>query len=198
MACQAEESGYDPLLVPDTRGTLSPLAAPAAAAAATTTLRVGRYVLNASNCPAGPVARKSENPADTQRRPFRARPERRPAASAVAVSGDGAGRGDRSDRHEDQDADAAAPLFRSNGAHVSGAHVSGDDKLAVEGVLVARRRSGPTTATANEPVQNNTGRGRSTTVTRAGRPAGNELAAVGLARWISSCGGQAAASDLAT
>ncbi len=48
-ARRAEELGYDILLIPDTLFTLSPFAALAAAAAATSTLRVGTYVLNAPN-----------------------------------------------------------------------------------------------------------------------------------------------------
>ncbi|GGP10255.1 LLM class flavin-dependent oxidoreductase [Nonomuraea glycinis] len=45
LARRAESLGYDTLLVPDTLGTLSPFAAGAAAATATTTLGVGTYVL---------------------------------------------------------------------------------------------------------------------------------------------------------
>lgn len=48
-ARRAEELGYDILLIPDTLFTLSPFAALAAAAAATSMLRVGTYVLNAPN-----------------------------------------------------------------------------------------------------------------------------------------------------
>ncbi|GLW32832.1 LLM class flavin-dependent oxidoreductase [Actinoplanes regularis] len=48
-ARRAEELGYDILLIPDTLFTLSPFAALAAAAAVTSTLRVGTYVLNAPN-----------------------------------------------------------------------------------------------------------------------------------------------------
>ncbi|MFI1992242.1 LLM class flavin-dependent oxidoreductase [Actinoplanes sp. NPDC020271] len=48
-ARRADELGYDILLIPDTLFTLSPFAALAAAAAATSTLRVGTYVLNAPN-----------------------------------------------------------------------------------------------------------------------------------------------------
>ncbi|WP_436527303.1 LLM class flavin-dependent oxidoreductase [Actinoplanes sp. HUAS TT8] len=48
-ARRAEELGYDILLIPDTLFTLSPFAALAAAAAATSALRVGTYVLNAPN-----------------------------------------------------------------------------------------------------------------------------------------------------
>ncbi|MEU4575880.1 LLM class flavin-dependent oxidoreductase [Nonomuraea sp. NPDC023979] len=45
LARRAESLGYSTLLVPDTLGTLAPFAACAAAATATTTLRVGTYVL---------------------------------------------------------------------------------------------------------------------------------------------------------
>ncbi|AEV87796.1 hypothetical protein ACWT_6783 [Actinoplanes sp. SE50] len=55
-ARRAEELGYDTLLIPDTLVTLSPFAALAAAAAATRTLRVGTYVLNAPNRTAAQVA----------------------------------------------------------------------------------------------------------------------------------------------
>src|SRR3954451_25085630 len=48
-ARRAEQLGYDILLVPDTLHTLSPFAALAAAAASTTRLRVGTYVLSAPN-----------------------------------------------------------------------------------------------------------------------------------------------------
>ncbi|BCJ42105.1 N5,N10-methylene tetrahydromethanopterin reductase [Actinoplanes ianthinogenes] len=48
-ARRAEELGYDILLIPDTLFTLSPFAALAAAAAATSSLRVGTYVLNTAN-----------------------------------------------------------------------------------------------------------------------------------------------------
>ncbi|GID95596.1 LLM class flavin-dependent oxidoreductase [Amorphoplanes digitatis] len=55
-ARRAEELGYDTLLVPDTLHTLSPFAALAAAAAGTTTLRLGTYVLSAPNRSPGLVA----------------------------------------------------------------------------------------------------------------------------------------------
>jgi alkanesulfonate monooxygenase SsuD/methylene tetrahydromethanopterin reductase-like flavin-dependent oxidoreductase (luciferase family) len=55
-ARRAEQLGYDILLAPDTLHTLSPFAALAAAAAVTTTLKVGTYVLSAPNRPAGLVA----------------------------------------------------------------------------------------------------------------------------------------------
>ncbi|WP_433723831.1 LLM class flavin-dependent oxidoreductase [Actinoplanes sp. CA-051413] len=55
-AQQAEELGYDTLLVPDTVHTLSPFAALAAAAACTERLRVGTYVLSAPNRAPGLVA----------------------------------------------------------------------------------------------------------------------------------------------
>lgn len=55
-ARRAEELGYDTLLVPDTLHTLSPFAALAAAAASTSTLRVGTYVLSAPNRSPGLVA----------------------------------------------------------------------------------------------------------------------------------------------
>ncbi|AGZ38550.1 LLM class flavin-dependent oxidoreductase [Actinoplanes friuliensis] len=55
-AQRAEELGYDSLLVPDTLHTLSPFAALAAAATATTTLRLGTYVLSAPNRSPGLVA----------------------------------------------------------------------------------------------------------------------------------------------
>ena len=48
-ARRAEELGYDTLLVPDTLHTLEPFAALAAAAAVTSTLRVGSYVLSVPN-----------------------------------------------------------------------------------------------------------------------------------------------------
>ncbi|MBB4736665.1 alkanesulfonate monooxygenase SsuD/methylene tetrahydromethanopterin reductase-like flavin-dependent oxidoreductase (luciferase family) [Actinoplanes octamycinicus] len=48
-AHRAEELGYDILLLPDTLFTLSPFPALAAAAAATSSLRVGTYVLNSPN-----------------------------------------------------------------------------------------------------------------------------------------------------
>ncbi|MGI5288185.1 LLM class flavin-dependent oxidoreductase [Nonomuraea polychroma] len=49
LARRAEDLGYTTLLVPDTLGTLSPFAACAAAAAVTTTLSVGTYVLSIAN-----------------------------------------------------------------------------------------------------------------------------------------------------
>ncbi|MFI7641783.1 LLM class flavin-dependent oxidoreductase [Nonomuraea sp. NPDC049400] len=49
LARRAERLGYSTLLVPDTLGTLSPFIAAAVAAAATTTLRVGTFVLSAAN-----------------------------------------------------------------------------------------------------------------------------------------------------
>jgi probable F420-dependent oxidoreductase len=60
MARRAEDLGYDTLLVPDTRGTLSPFPALAAAAAATSTLHVGTYVLSVPNRTPGLVAWESE------------------------------------------------------------------------------------------------------------------------------------------
>ncbi|KUL42202.1 LLM class flavin-dependent oxidoreductase [Actinoplanes awajinensis] len=48
-ARRADELGYDTLLIPDTLTTLSPFAALAAAAAVTSSLRLGTYVLNAPN-----------------------------------------------------------------------------------------------------------------------------------------------------
>ncbi|OUC80489.1 LLM class flavin-dependent oxidoreductase [Streptosporangium minutum] len=47
LARRAERMGYATLLVPDTLGTFSPFAAAATAAAVTTTLRVGTYVVSA-------------------------------------------------------------------------------------------------------------------------------------------------------
>ena len=55
-ARRAEELGYDILLTPDNVGGLSPVPALAAAATATTTLRVGTYVLAAPYRPAAQVA----------------------------------------------------------------------------------------------------------------------------------------------
>ncbi|MBF8193066.1 LLM class flavin-dependent oxidoreductase [Nonomuraea sp. K274] len=49
LARRAERLGYSTLLVPDTLATLSPFTAAAVAAAVTTTLRVGTYVLSAAN-----------------------------------------------------------------------------------------------------------------------------------------------------
>jgi alkanesulfonate monooxygenase SsuD/methylene tetrahydromethanopterin reductase-like flavin-dependent oxidoreductase (luciferase family) len=48
-ARRVEELGYDILLIPDTRFTLAPFPALAAAAAVTTTLHIGTYVLSAPN-----------------------------------------------------------------------------------------------------------------------------------------------------
>jgi probable F420-dependent oxidoreductase len=59
-ARRAEELGYDTLLVPDTIHTLAPFPALAAAAAATTTLRVGSYVLSVPNRTPGLVAWETE------------------------------------------------------------------------------------------------------------------------------------------
>ncbi len=59
-ARRAEELGYDTLLVPDTLNTFAPFAALAAAAAVTTTLRVGSYVLSAPNRAPGLVAWEAE------------------------------------------------------------------------------------------------------------------------------------------
>jgi alkanesulfonate monooxygenase SsuD/methylene tetrahydromethanopterin reductase-like flavin-dependent oxidoreductase (luciferase family) len=55
-AQRAEHLGYDILLVPDTLHTLAPFPALATAAASTTTLRVGTYVLSAPNRAPGLVA----------------------------------------------------------------------------------------------------------------------------------------------
>jgi probable F420-dependent oxidoreductase len=55
-ARRAEELGYDTLLVPDTVHTFAPFAALAAAAAVTSTLRLGTYVLSAPNRSPGLVA----------------------------------------------------------------------------------------------------------------------------------------------
>jgi probable F420-dependent oxidoreductase len=55
-ARRAEERGYDILLTPDNVRGVSPVPALAAAAAATTTLRVGTYVLAAPYRPAAQVA----------------------------------------------------------------------------------------------------------------------------------------------
>ncbi|GAA0560964.1 LLM class flavin-dependent oxidoreductase [Paractinoplanes ferrugineus] len=55
-ARRAEELGYDTLLIPDTRHTFAPFPALAAAAAVTTTLHVGTYVLSAPNRSPGLVA----------------------------------------------------------------------------------------------------------------------------------------------
>jgi probable F420-dependent oxidoreductase len=55
-ARQAEQLGYDTLLLPDTLNTLAPFPALAAAATSTQTLRVGTYVLSAANRSPGLVA----------------------------------------------------------------------------------------------------------------------------------------------
>jgi probable F420-dependent oxidoreductase len=60
LARRAEELGYDTLLVPDTRQTLAPVPALAAAAAVTTTLHVGTYVLSVPNRTPGLVAWETE------------------------------------------------------------------------------------------------------------------------------------------
>src|SRR4051812_6654241 len=59
-ARRAEELGYDTLLIPDTLHTFAPFPALAAAAAVTTGLRVGTYVLSAPNRSPGLVAWESE------------------------------------------------------------------------------------------------------------------------------------------
>lgn len=59
-ARRAEELGYDTLLIPDTRHTFAPFAALAAAAAVTSRLRLGTYVLSAPNRPPGLVAWEAE------------------------------------------------------------------------------------------------------------------------------------------
>jgi probable F420-dependent oxidoreductase len=59
LAGRAEALGYDTFLTPDTHHTFSPFPALAAAAAATTSLRVGTYVLSAPNRTPGAVARES-------------------------------------------------------------------------------------------------------------------------------------------
>ena len=59
-ARRAEELGFDTLLVPDTRRTLAPVPAMAAAAAVTERLHVGSYVFSAANRPPGLVAWESE------------------------------------------------------------------------------------------------------------------------------------------
>ncbi len=56
VAQRAEELGFATLLVPDTVHTLSPIPACAAAAAVTSRLRVGPYVLSVPNRTAGQVA----------------------------------------------------------------------------------------------------------------------------------------------
>jgi probable F420-dependent oxidoreductase len=60
-ARRAEELGYDILLVPDTLHTLEPFAALAAAAAVTSTLRVGSYVLSVPNRAPGLVSWATES-----------------------------------------------------------------------------------------------------------------------------------------
>jgi probable F420-dependent oxidoreductase len=60
-ARRAEQLGYHTLLVPDTLHTLEPFAALAAAATATSNLRVGTYVLSAPNRSAGLVAWQTES-----------------------------------------------------------------------------------------------------------------------------------------
>jgi len=60
-ARRAEELGYDTLLVPDTLHTLEPFAALAAAAAVTSTLRVGTYVLSVPNRAPGLVSWATES-----------------------------------------------------------------------------------------------------------------------------------------
>ena len=60
-ARRAEQLGFDTLLIPDTRHTLAPFPALAAAAAATTTLRVGTYVLSVPNRSPGLVAWETES-----------------------------------------------------------------------------------------------------------------------------------------
>ncbi|MBU2662574.1 LLM class flavin-dependent oxidoreductase [Actinoplanes bogorensis] len=55
-ARRAEELGYDTLLIPDTLNTMAPFPALAAAAAVTTRLHVGTYVLSAPNRAPGLVA----------------------------------------------------------------------------------------------------------------------------------------------
>src|SRR5690348_8685052 len=59
-ARRAEEWGYDTFLIPDTVHTFAPFAALAAAAAVTSSLRLGTYVLSAPNRPPGLVAWESE------------------------------------------------------------------------------------------------------------------------------------------
>ena len=59
-ARRAEELGFDSLLVPDTRNTLSPFPALAAAGVTTSTLRVGSYVLSVPNRSPGLVAWETE------------------------------------------------------------------------------------------------------------------------------------------
>lgn len=59
-ARRAEELGYDTLLIPDTLNTYAPFPALAAAAAVTTRLHVGTYVLSAPNRTPGLVAYETE------------------------------------------------------------------------------------------------------------------------------------------
>ncbi|MET3429704.1 putative F420-dependent oxidoreductase [Actinoplanes tereljensis] len=59
-ARRAEELGYDTILVPDTRNTFAPFPALAAAAAVTTSLHIGTYVVSAPNRAPGLVAWESE------------------------------------------------------------------------------------------------------------------------------------------
>jgi alkanesulfonate monooxygenase SsuD/methylene tetrahydromethanopterin reductase-like flavin-dependent oxidoreductase (luciferase family) len=59
IARRLEGQGFDMLLVPDTLNTLEPLVACAAAAAATSTLHVGPYVLSAPNRTPGMVAHQA-------------------------------------------------------------------------------------------------------------------------------------------
>jgi probable F420-dependent oxidoreductase len=59
-ARRAEELGFDTLLIPDTSRTLAPMPALAAAAAVTSTLHVGTYVLSVPNRSPGLVAWESE------------------------------------------------------------------------------------------------------------------------------------------
>lgn len=60
-ARRAEQLGYDVLLAPDTLNTFDPFSALAAAAAVTTTLRLGSYVLSAPNRTPGMTARQTES-----------------------------------------------------------------------------------------------------------------------------------------
>ncbi|TYK47722.1 LLM class flavin-dependent oxidoreductase [Actinomadura decatromicini] len=56
QARRAEELGYSTLLTPDTSGSVMPAAALAAAAGATTTLRLGTFVLSAATRPPNVIA----------------------------------------------------------------------------------------------------------------------------------------------
>ncbi|MEU9016015.1 LLM class flavin-dependent oxidoreductase [Actinomadura sp. NPDC048394] len=56
LARRAEDLGYATLLTPDTTGTADPVASLAAAAGATSSLRVGTFVLSAATRPAAMVA----------------------------------------------------------------------------------------------------------------------------------------------